>query len=218
MLRLLRWTRSGGVVLGGGGRRCIGWPIRLTPEPVVDVERLNSMRLQVTLIVVAVLLGACASTSSGSGSDPDETAEMMAAALVELITEDHTFGEGPPPFTQYLIQDRIDPSAGEPTASADRSTRDLTEAERAAIEEALSEYGPVRWIDDPDHWRTSDLRPTVEGAVILGVGEPIVQGDTGLVPVSLWCGGLCGTWFTYEMDLVDGSWVVTGIEGPIAIS
>lgn len=184
----------------------------------MDVERLRIVRLRVTLIVVAVVLGACTNSNSGNGADSDETAEMMAAALVELITEDHTFGDGPAPFTQYLIQDRIDPSAGQPTASAERSTRDLSEAERAAIEEALGGYGPVRWIDDPDQWRTSDLRPTVEGAVILGVGEPILQDDTGLVPVSLWCGGTCGTWFTYGLDLVDESWVVTGIEGPIAIS
>lgn len=147
-----------------------------------------------------------------------ETPEMMAAALVELIAEDHTFGEGPPPFTEYLIQDKIDPSAGEPTASAGRSTRDLTDAERAAIEKALVEYGPVRWIADPDDWRTNDLMPTVEEAVILGVGEPVVQDDTGLVPVSLWCSGRCGTWFTYRLVLVDNSWIVTGIEGPIAIS
>lgn len=184
----------------------------------MDLERLKTVKLRTALIVVAVLLGACTTAASGNGGDSGETAEMMTAALVELITEDHTFGEGPPPFTQYLIQDRIDPSAGEPTASAERPTRDLTEPERAAIEEALSEYGPVRWIEDPDEWRTNDLRPTIEGAVILGVGEPIVQDDTGLVPVSLWCGGTCGTWFTYRLDLIDSSWVVTGIEGTIAIS
>ena len=176
------------------------------------------MKLRIALLVVAVFVGACTSPSSGNDGESGETAEMMALALVELITEDHTFGEGPPPFTQYLIQERIDPSAGEPTASAEGTTRDLTQAERTAIEEALSEYGPVRWIDDPDDWRTSDLRPTVEGAVILGVGEPTVRDDTGLVPVSLWCGGICGTWFTYRLDLIESSWVVTGVEGPIAIS
>ncbi|MFN2487699.1 MAG: hypothetical protein ABR609_14035 [Acidimicrobiia bacterium] len=60
--------------------------------------------------------------------------------------------------------------------------------------------------------------PTIEGAVIVGVGEPVVEDDTGLVPVSLWCGGTCGTWFTYRLDLIDSSRVVTGIEGTIAIS
>lgn len=184
----------------------------------MDSVRLNPMKLPVALILAAAVLGACTTAVSESDEVSDETAEMMAAALVELITENHTFGEGPPPFTQYLTQDRIDPSAGQPTASAVRPTRDLSEAERAAIEEALEEYGPIRWIDDPDQWRTSDLRPSIEGAVILGVGEPIVQDDTGLVPVSLWCGGTCGTWVTYRLELIESEWVVTGIEGPIAIS
>jgi hypothetical protein len=187
-------------------------------EPIVVSARLNAVKLRVGLMVVAVLLGACTPTDAANDLDSDQTPEMLAVALVELITEDHTFGEGPPPFTEYLIQDKIDPSAGEATASTERPTRALTEAERDAIEQAVAEYGPVRWIDDPDDWRTSDLMPTVEGGVILGVGEPKVEGDTGLVPVSLWCGGTCGTWFTYRLDMIDGSWVVTGIEGSIAIS
>lgn len=181
-------------------------------------KRLNIVKLRMGLVIVGVLLGACTTAGPGNGGQSVETPEMMAAALVELITEDHTFGEGPPPFTEYLVQDKIDPSAGDPTASAERSTRDLTDAERTAIEEALAGYGPVRWIDDPDDWRTSDLMPTIEGAAILGVGEPVVQDDTGLVPVSLWCGGTCGTWFTYRLDVVDDSWAVIGIEGTIAIS
>lgn len=168
-------------------------------------------------MLVALLIGACTGDSS-TDPDTEQTPEMMAAALVELITEDHTFGEGPPPFTEYLIQDKIGPSAGDPTVSTEQSTRALTEAEREAIEEAVAKYGPVRWIDDADDWRTSDLMPTVEGAVILGVGEPVVEDGTGLVPVSLWCSGRCGTWFTYRLDMLEGSWVVTGIEGSIAIS
>lgn len=176
------------------------------------------MKLRIALVVVALFLGACATLGSGTDRDSGDTSEMMAAALVELITENHTFGEGPPPFTEYLVQDRIDPFAGEPTGSVEGSTRTLSEAERAAIEEALSGYGPVRWIEEPNEWRTSDLRPTVEGGVIVGVGEPVIEDDTALVPVSLWCGGTCGTWFTYRLENVDNSWVVTGIEGPIAIS
>ena len=35
----------------------------------------------------------------------------------------------------------------------------------------------------------------------------------------MWCGGLCGTWFTYSLALgADGEWVIAGIEGPVAIS
>ena len=166
-----------------------------------------------------VLVAACG-TGESTGGDPDasQTAEMMAAALVELITEDHSFGEGPPPFTEYLIQNRIDLSAGNATASSSESVRRLTDAEREAIEEAVREYGVVRWIDDPSDWITPDLVPTIEGAAILGVGEPVIEADTGLVPVSMWCGGLCGTWLTYRLDVVDAIWVVTDVDGPIAVS
>ena len=79
-------------------------------------------------------------------------------------------------------------------------------------------FGPVTWIDDPDQWRTEDLVPTVEGAVILGVGEPTVDGDRAKVPVSLWCGGVCGTWLTYDAELGADGWTIVGIDGPVAVS
>jgi len=157
-------------------------------------------------------------TSEPEPEDSGPSAEVLAAAILQLITKDHTFGQGPPPFTEYLVQSRLDPFAGNPTGSDLQDTRELTTAERTAIEAAVSPFGRVRWIGDPADWRTDDLRPIVEGGVILGVGEPSLGEDTGLVPVSLWCGGLCGTWLTYRLDLTDGVWAVTGIEGPIAIS
>jgi hypothetical protein len=76
----------------------------------------------------------------------------------------------------------------------------------------------VQWIDQAEDHRTDDLRPTVEGAVIIGVGEPILDRGAATVAVSLWCGGLCGTWLTYRVELVDGAWTVTGTVGPVAIS
>ena len=151
-------------------------------------------------------------------NDEAPTAQMLAAAVLELVSKDHTFGQGPPPFTEYLIQANLDPFAGNATGTGQETARALTAVERTAIEAVLRPFGPVQWIGDPDEWRTSDLQPVIEGAVILGVGEPSVDDSTGLVPVSLWCGGLCGTWLTYRLDLVDGAWNVTGTEGPIAIS
>lgn len=182
------------------------------------VVRLSSMRTTVVLVTFALLVAACGDGTTTDGGVSDQTPDMMAAALVELVTVDHTFGTGPSPFTEYLIQTRIDSSAGEPAASPDATARLLTDAERAAIEDAIAPFGVVRWIEDPSDYRTSDLTPTVEGAAILGVGEPIIETDTGLVPVSMWCGGLCGTWLTYRLDLVNDTWTVTGIEGPIAVS
>jgi hypothetical protein len=141
----------------------------------------------------------------------------MGVALEELVAKDHTFEQGPPPFTVYLVQSRLDPRASSPEGDHGEA-RPLAAAERAAIEDTIRPFGPLRWIDDPDQWRTDDLRPTIDGTVILGVGEPTRDGDTAFVPVSLRCRGLCGTWLTYRLTLVDGTWQVTGTEGPTAIA
>jgi hypothetical protein len=188
-------------------------------EPDSVVERRTSMRVISVVLALFVLLSACGTEASTSGDLAEsQTPEMMAAALVELITENHGFGEVPAPFTVYLIQNRIDPSAMIVDAPTDDSIRPLTDAEMRAIEDAVSQHATVRWIDDPAEWRTPDLAPSIDGAAILGVGEPAVEDQSGLVPVSMWCGGLCGTWLTYRLDLINTAWVVTDIEGPIAIS
>lgn len=172
------------------------------------------------IAILIVLVAGCGDADDEtSGGDPGtgETAGVLAAAVEELITVDHTFGDGPPPFTHYLLLDATDPAAGTGDPG-DIASRPLTQSERSAIEEAVSPFGTVEWIDDGDEYRTEDLRPTIEGAVIIGVGEPILDRQDALAPVSLWCGGLCGTWLTYQLELADDIWTVTGIEGPIAIS
>lgn len=188
-------------------------------------------RLAVVAVVavIATALVSCSGTDAAVPVDdpPDPTAEvaadpdddvptLMAAALEQLVTVDNTFGGGPPPFTEYLIQSHLAADAGSPTAGD--AGRALTTAERDAIEGVIRPLGAVRWIEDPDEWRTDDLQPTIDGAVILGVGEPTIDGASALVPVSLWCGGLCGTWLTYRLDGADDGWQVTGTDGPIAIA
>jgi hypothetical protein len=180
-------------------------------------------RLAVVAVVVSVLVSCSGDDESSSPAAPAESPgpstsaadgggdvpSLMAVALEQLVTNDHTFGAGPPPFTEYLLRSHVEP---------DGEGRALTTDERAAIEGAIRPFGPVRWIDDADEWQTDDLRPTIEGSVILGVGEPTVDGASALVPVSLWCGGRCGTWLTYRADRVDDTWQVQGTEGPVAVA
>ena len=66
----------------------------------------------------------------------------------------------------------------------------------------------------PSLWRL------IVGAIaILGFGEPTSDGGTGLVPVTLTCGDLCGTTFTYRLSLdAGGTWVITGKAGPVTVS
>lgn len=143
--------------------------------------------------------------------------EVMAVALEHLVRNDHTFGEGPPPFSEYLVLSGADPAAGDAFGGGG-PTRKLNDEEREAILDALEPFGPVRYIESAEKFRTADLIPVIAGSVILGVGEPTIAGDTATVGVSLWCGGNCGTWMTYRLDSDDDGWAVTGTEGPIAIS
>lgn len=219
-----------------------------TSEPGGGAGRHSAMRRSTATLALSLLvLGAGCGGAEGGTATPDpppstrppvatttappttappttgeanaDTATLMAEALHQLVTVDTTFGAGHR-FSELLVLTRLDPAAGSGTPSGgEGSDRPLTDAERAAIEAALSDVAPIRWIDDAEAWRTDDLMPTVEGSAIVGVGEPTFDDDGALVPVSLWCGGLCGTWFDYRAVPTDGGgWDIIGPEGPIAIS
>ncbi len=178
-------------------------------EPISSLIRLNCMRIPIAFaLVVSMILTACSSTDP----DPADVPAVMAAAVLELVSVDHTFGEGPPPFTTYLVETRLDPSAGDPITSDSTESRDLTDAERAEIAAVLETFGEVRWIDDPDEWITDDLSPVLEGSVIISVGQPSFDGDEAVTGVSLWCGGLCGAWITYRLADTASGWEVSGVE------
>lgn len=176
-----------------------------------------------TVVALVTALAAC---GGGGGSAPttaspvpDDSAAVMAAAVHRLVSRDHTFGQGSHRFSEYLVLDHTDPGAGAPEGGADAAARPLTADERVAIAEVLAPFGPHRFIGDADEWRTGGgVRPTREGAVIVGVGPPAIDGATATVPVSLWCGNLCGTWLTYRLVRDGDAWRVTGNEGPVAIS
>ena len=157
------------------------------------------------------------STTSSVDANADEAlrGELYGIALARLVTTDNTFGEGFR-FTEILVQTSTDPGAGGAERRGER--RPLTDAERAGIETALAPLGSFRWIDDPETWRTPDLMPVVEGSAIVGVGEVRFRDGVALVPVSLWCGGLCGLSATYRLVRTGGGWQVEGFEGPVAIS
>ena len=195
------------------------------------MQRRMNMRRFAPFLILLLFAAACGdsnsptsgptSTTTGptttSAPGPEAASPgALAAAVLQLVTVDHTFGEGPPPFTDYLILSDIDPNAGADGTAHLR--RPLSPDERSAIETAVTPLGKVTWIDEAEDWITDDLGNVLEGSVIVGVGEPTIEGTSALVPVSLWCGGLCGTWLTYQVEWSDGAWRVAGITGPVAIS
>ncbi len=146
----------------------------------------------------------------------DPTAAVMAAALTHLVTYDHTFGSEDPPFEEYLVQADLDPGAGASAEQAEFEGRALTGAERAAVEDAVGDLAPVRWIDDRDAAaRRIDEEPM---DALLGVGVVTIDGDEALAPVSLLCGSMCGYWVTYRLVLRDGAWEIVGDTGEITVA
>jgi hypothetical protein len=173
------------------------------------------MRIVTLVVVSGLVLVSCGGEDPSAGA-PSDSAAIYAASLVALVGDDNTFGGDGNPFTELLVQTSLDPNAGFDAPSAE--VRPLTDEERATIEEALSPLAPVRWIDDPAEWRTQDLRPTIEGAAILSVGGITFDDNGALVPMAMWCGGLCGTWFNYRVAESDTGWHVVDVEGPVAVS
>lgn len=160
-------------------------------------------RPKTALILIATVVACGGSPLFGDGTRSD-SAQLMAAALTHLISDQYGGGSS---FSQYLIETNSSVDGDDP--------RPLTDDERAAVEEAIFRFGPARWISDPEEWRTPNLTPRIEGSVIPSVGVPTFDEDRALVSVSTWCGSLCGMSLTYRIQEVGDEWHVTGIEGPI---
>ncbi len=188
----------------------------------------GTVRIAPTFLVVAMIAAAC---GAGAGGEPGElatqppastqpppateappgeqqdAARLMALALHQLVTLDTTFGPD-----HRLGTVAIRTSTNEP------DPRPLTDAERSAIEQLVGGVSTVQWVEPATSWLGDDGAPIVENSALIGVGEPRFDDDGALVPVSLLCGNLCGTWFEYRLRFVDGEWQVIGPEGPVAIS
>jgi hypothetical protein len=168
----------------------------------------------ITLLLV-VLLAACGSSGSdptttttpgSSGTDNEPwTTEILVQATMHLLRNDTTFGPGHV-FPTVLIVDHLKDGPA------------LADDQKAALDTAVSTLSDVRFIAGQDDFVTDDLRPTIEGAAIITLGVPDVDGNKATIDMEMWCGGLCGIWLTYALEVGDAGWEVLGTVGPIAIS
>ena len=76
----------------------------------------------------------------------------------------------------------------------------------------------VLTVTDQNDYITDDLRPTVDGAAIITLGPVTIDNNDATIDMEMWCGGLCGIWLTYALEVGDAGWEVLGTVGPIAIS
>lgn len=163
--------------------------------------------------VLAIVMAAC-----GSGdAESSDSADILAATALHMATDANTFEAGHR-FTEVLVVDRVVPDAGDPMNAEDSGDR-LTEDERSAIRSVLEAESRVQFISSPDDFRTDDLRPTIDGAAIFTLAPiQMIDDTTAHVSASMWCGGVCGLWATFVVELVGSEWTVTGTDGPIAVS
>lgn len=159
---------------------------------------------RVVPVVVVFLMAGC----SGGSTLPDETSSPPSevsrqADIYEAIVTEAGQDQG-----HMWIVDQICADAGatkEPGGCVPMS---------AELKAALQERFPnARFTDDPFKMEI-DLDNAAR-RIIYKFGPVSGSGDRAEVPASYWCGGLCAYATTHVVEMVDGTWKVTGSVGPI---
>jgi hypothetical protein len=139
------------------------------------------------------------------------TAELQAEAIERLVTVDNTFG-GEDAFDRIEVAKVI---------GADTS-RPLEPLALEQIAAALQPVGKVVFITDAksaiDRYFEQEQQGQAERVVVVGIDDLRIDGDRAEIEMALWCGSLCGTWFTYEAKLGADGWEILGTTGSVAIS
>lgn len=193
-------------------------------------------RTAVILIAAVIAASGCASQgaqpstssspSTGTAAPTDDAGtevEVYAAVIRRLVTEDHTFGTGDPPFRRVYVVDGPIPDAGDPGAvgaPSGAAPEPFPSHVIAGIVEELDDLPPVTFVADADRVRRGrrGMGGVRHDGVIITLG-PLEPRDGRIhVSTSLWCGGLCGQWLTYVLAEDDGRWEITGTTGPQAMS
>jgi hypothetical protein len=176
-----------------------------------------------TFLLALLLLLAVASCTGADDSDEalsvEAEAQIYAAAIRQIYTVDHSFGEAPGWPLVYVVSATDDSvMVGAPTAPSQTLSLELQEAITA---ELVDQPFELTWVAstseapiDPDNGQIAEG----EG-IIITLGNIHGQDDgSAQLPFFMTCGGLCGIGKTYILNQVDGAWQVTGSTGPEIMS
>ena len=113
-------------------------------------------RFATLLLVLALALGGCsgaAVTGPADRNDTDaaETERMIgiyAAIIRQLVTKDHTFGDGPSPFDRVFVVDGVSDDGARGAVPV--GTEPFSPEVKAGILRELADLPPVRFVSDPD--------------------------------------------------------------------
>ena len=188
----------------------------------------------VALLLTGVMLAACGATPHESGAggarkgvppnsdsnSGERTIEIYAGVIRRLVTKDHTFGGSSSPFEHVYVVDGAVEDAGNPMEGDGEPGAPFSDEVKGGLKEELGGLPPIDFVSDPDSVRlgTDKMEGVKNEGVIITLSPIARDGDRVEVPNSLWCGGLCGQWLTYVVELKGDGWEVTGTTGPSAIS
>lgn len=170
--------------------------------------------LLVSTLVAAVFAGS--DKAATVGGEKEDTAKVMAVAVRQLVEDFPSVGGRR--FATYVVEASTDPRAGVDVPDPKAVGRPLTPRERSAIESAIESFGPVMWTEDAAAWWNKHEIPTIGEVAVIRINEPVFDDEGVLVPVSLTCGSLCGTWRTYRLVATSNGWKATGTEGLVGES
>lgn len=160
------------------------------------------------VVTAAEIEGANVAPPDSVASEPDHRARLEADAIVRLITVDHGFGTGSPPFDLVQLATLIGGDASRPV---DPLALELTADE-------LSDRFPVELVNDADATIADNFDNETIGMAVASIDDVRVDGERAEIEMRLWCGSLCAVFLTYEAELGSNGWEILGTTGPIAMS
>jgi hypothetical protein len=180
------------------------------------------MKMRAFLLALLFLLAAAGCTGTagtGKALTAEDEAQIYAAAIRQIYTVDHSFGQAPGWPLVYVL------STTEDSAMFDAPTappKTLSAALREAIAAELTDQPfELIWIEGQDEAPIDpgDGRVAEGDGIIITLGNIDPQED-GSVQLSFFmiCGGLCGIGKTYVLTQTGDAWQVTGSTGPEIMS
>jgi len=175
-----------------------------------------------TLLLLVAVAGCTATSNTNDTPIPaagNDQADIYAAAVRQIYTVDHSFGESPG-WSQVYVVTVTDDSAMFDAPKAPPQT--IPAGLQASIAARLNDLPfELIWVDSAFEAPSDPANGLVAGGdgIIISLGNIHPQ-DDGSVQLSFFmtCGSLCGIGKTYVLSQVDGAWQVTGSVGPEIMS
>jgi len=172
-------------------------------------------RLVWALLLAVLALTACAAPTDLSAQDE---ADIYAAVIRQIYTQDDTFGGTLQPTTLYVLQ-TTDDSKGDPKIEQGAPAL-LSEALQNEIAQSLADLPTqIVWVADADQVPQDTYGQVADRGAIVTLGNLHPQRDGSVyVSGSIYVAMLASGGQTYIVEQVDGSWEVTGNTGIVWMS